>query len=143
MCCLILPLPLLQQVGHFQLTHVVRMNNLMTVKVNENTSINHEIRSPTAFVAEKMYLGNYPSEVTGIKTTIIEKKPYFKGIIQDVQISNGHDKKQIVEFFKGDFDTNSVERPPTIGKVTLIDVREGEVSDNTCKENPCKNGGST
>merc|ERR1712172_246641 len=50
--------------GNDHFIRVVRMNNSMMVKVNENTSINHEIPSPTAFVADKIYLGNYPKPET-------------------------------------------------------------------------------
>ena len=50
--------------GYRHFLRVVRMNNSMMVKVNETVSINHEIPSPTSFLAEKLYLGNYP--VAGI-----------------------------------------------------------------------------
>ncbi len=46
--------------GFRHFLRVVRMNNSMMVKVNETVSINHEIPSPTSFLAEKLYLGNFP-----------------------------------------------------------------------------------
>ncbi len=44
------------------------MNNSMMVKVNETVSINHEIPSPTAFSADKLYLGNFPTESADLFT---------------------------------------------------------------------------
>jgi len=125
-------------------------NVVFPVEDNDNNVISLVEQAPSNEFREPV--PNVPGGIVRAKRAtdgdnsleIWKNKPrsFFKGIIQDVQISNGHDKKQIVEFFKGDFDTNSVERPPTIGKVTLIGVKEGEVSDNTCKANPCENGGS-
>ena len=57
--------------GNSHFIRVVRMQNSMMVKVNENTSINHEIPSPTAFVAEKIYLGNYPKPGIHLPTTTV------------------------------------------------------------------------
>jgi protein crumbs len=189
--------------GNSHFIRVVRMQNSLMVKVNENTSINHEIPSPTDFVAEKIYLGNYPkpgihistttvtttttttttttpvttttttpatttqrvtaappvvteiiestvssaspaenavlveendqvqpviAQPSGIvkrsrrqaptapsetdATTLIVERPYFKGIIQDVQISNGQNVRRIVEFFKNDIGTIHILRKP-------------------------------
>ena len=198
--------------GNSHFIRVQRMQNSMMVKVNENTSINHEIPSPTAFVAEKIYLGNYPKpgihiptttvttttttttsttpvttttttpattttqrpvtaappvpvteiiestvssaspaenavlveendqfqpviaqQPSGIvkrsrrqaptalsetdATTLIVERPYFKGIIQDVQISDGLDVTRIVEFFKNDVDDFDG-KPEEIGKIS-------------------------
>ncbi|XP_071747876.1 protein crumbs isoform X2 [Lepeophtheirus salmonis] len=239
--------------GYRHFIRVVRMHNSMMVKVNETVSINHEIPSPTAFIAEKLYLGNLPDKDINVEsetpdnlnttttttttissvivslssvlpptdqttqsnfnpfsseestsefavsssapttlpesntetttTTVIPltesvdsslkevrrkrdtedsteeleanenslinsdnpvlsnpKPTFFKGIIQDIQISDGKNKKKIVELFDFKF-TEIVNRPPSIGDVRLIDVMEGIVSDDTCKENPCENGG--
>ena len=45
--------------GYRHFIRVVRMNNSMMVKVNETTSINHEIPSPTEFRADALYLGTF------------------------------------------------------------------------------------
>ena len=71
----------------------------------------------------------------------------FKGVIQDVQISDGRNVTRIVEFFDLDFSSESeggeVSRPPAIGRVSLFQVRKGVVSDDTCSpEDPCRNGGA-
>ena len=54
--------------GNRHFIRVVRMNNSMMVKVNETVSINHEIPSPTAFNADKLYLGNFPTESADLFT---------------------------------------------------------------------------
>ena len=55
--------------GYRHFIKVFRENNAMRVMVNESVSINHEIPSPTAFVAQKLYLGNYPNEEVLSTTT--------------------------------------------------------------------------
>lgn len=55
--------------GHRHFLRVVRMTNSMMVKVNETVSINHEIPSPTGFLGEKLYLGNWPTEAQLTTTT--------------------------------------------------------------------------
>ena len=50
-------------------------------------------------------------------TTLIVERPYFKGIIQDVQISDGLDVTRIVEFFKNDVDDFDG-KPEEIGKIS-------------------------
>ena len=61
----------------------------------------------------------------------------FKGIIQNVQISNLKGLEKIVVFF-----ANDVPKPlESIGEVELEEVLEGEVSDDTCRVNPCSNNG--
>lgn len=64
--------------------------------------------------------------------------PRFKGIIQNVQISNLKGVEKIVVFF----DSNNVSKPlESIGEVELVDVLEGEVSDDACRVQPCNNNG--
>ena len=69
------------------------------------------------------------------------KVPYFKGVIQDVQISNGGEEVRIIELFNDNFDV-TVEKPESIGKVQLMAVEQGVVSDDACAVNPCENGGT-
>jgi len=47
----------------------------MMVKVNETVSINHEIPSPTAFMAEKLYLGNFPTDSADVFTPQSSPRP--------------------------------------------------------------------
>ena len=47
---------------------------------------------------------------------------------------------RIVELFRLDF--NDVVKPQSVGEVHLINVKQGVVSDNNCRSDPCMNGGS-
>ena len=71
-------------------------------------------------------------------------KLFFKGIIQDVQISNGDKRNsRIVELFEQEFDAKTnLNLPLSVGPVQWHNIKEGEISDNTCKTNPCKNNGT-
>jgi protein crumbs len=216
--------------GNRHFIRVVRMNNSLMVKVNETVSINHEIPSPAAFVAQRLYLGNYPDEnvltttttTTTPATTTVEdvstqrflpgpptssisprqlnvgeslaftttttqpsttldvnsttetssdkeedntlfeqdivrfrraldvgdlaindvevNSPYFKGVIQDVQVSDGGNVTRIVDLFVDSYDVE-VRKPGSIGSVRLVSVVKGVVSDDTCAINPCQHGG--
>ena len=255
--------------GYRHFIRVARMKNSMMVIVNETVSINHEIPSPNAFTAQKLYLGNYPdlatitttttttttststtqlvstqrfsppatsqlsttskpssisprrldsvvqrvtttteannpaaaaaaaaAAATGanngifdeadmlvdnteeveeaasdfssgngivrrqrkrrsaiveaeelvednrIETENVKKVPYFKGVIQDVQIRNGREEVRIIELFNDNFDSVTVQKPESIGKVQLMAVEQGVVSDDACAVNPCQNGGT-
>ena len=69
-----------------------------------------------------------------------EEITYFKGVIQDVQLSNGRLKTKIVKLFELDFaeDVNVAE---SLGDVTALEIKQGVVSDDTCRINPCENDG--
>lgn len=66
---------------------------------------------------------------------------HFKGIIQDVQISNGS-RTMIVEFFP--LQVSDLAMPQSFGTVSFDNstILEGVVSDNTCLSNPCKHNGT-
>ena len=55
--------------GYRHFIQVGRKKNAIMVKVNETDYINHEIPAPTAFTAQKLYLGNYPDLSIITKTT--------------------------------------------------------------------------
>ena len=71
----------------------------------------------------------------------VDSPTRFKGIIQDVQLSDGQNRVKIVEMFKQDFGKVKVSKPPPVGIVTTVNVQMGVVSDDTCRNNPCLNGG--
>lgn len=66
---------------------------------------------------------------------------HFKGIIQDVQISNGS-KNMVVEFFP--LKVSDLNIPMSFGTVNFDNstVLEGVLSDNSCKINPCQHNGT-
>ena len=72
------------------------------------------------------------------------KKKFFKGIIQDVQITNGDKHNiRIVELFEQDFEeTTGLEVPRKVGEAKVHHIKKGEISDETCNINPCVHGGT-
>jgi len=69
-----------------------------------------------------------------------EELTFFKGVIQDVQLSNGSGVNKIVKMFELDFAENVIVEE-SLGEVTSLEIKKGVVSDNTCRVNPCLNGG--
>ena len=65
---------------------------------------------------------------------------FFKGVIQDVQLSNGANVKRIVKLYELDF-AEQVDVEQSLGRVTAVAIKKGVVSDNTCRTNPCQNDG--
>ena len=57
--------------GDSHFIQVERKQNSLMVKVNTNTSINQEIPTHTDFVAQKIYLGNYPKPGIHFPTTTV------------------------------------------------------------------------
>lgn len=110
--------------------------------------------------AQVMYLGGQPQtrsvrqtneNVLPVKTDITPptasaaitsavNNVNFKGIIQDVQISNGS-STMVVEFFP--LEASDIEIPMPFGTVTFdkATVLPGVKSDNSCKVNPCHHNG--
>ena len=70
-------------------------------------------------------------------------KKFFKGIIQDVQITNGDKRNiRIVELFEQTFETPiELELPKKVGTARTHSILEGEISDQTCIRNPCQHDG--
>ena len=67
---------------------------------------------------------------------------FYKIDISSFQISNGGNVTRIVELFRLDFDDVIKVKPQSIGEVHLINVKQGVISDNTCRSDPCLNGGT-
>ena len=65
----------------------------------------------------------------------------FKGIIQDVQISNGIET-MVVEFFP--LKANDIPTPIQFGNVTFDNdkILKGVISDNVCVSSPCDHNGT-
>ena len=64
------------------------------------------------------------------------KESYFKGVIEDVRLGDGETEK-IVNFYELQIDAEE----SSLGFVDVKYIKEGVVSDNACRENPCQNGG--
>jgi len=67
-------------------------------------------------------------------------KEFFKGVIQDVRLSNGNTVTKIVNLFEVEY-AEEVEIEPSLGEVATHKILEGMQSDDTCRVNPCQNDG--
>lgn len=74
-------------------------------------------------------------------SAVDDQQPYFKGIIQDVQVSNGS-HAMTVELYP--LNEEGLQLPPPFGEVTIDggSVLKGEVSDDLCRSAPCAHGAS-
>lgn len=93
-------------------------------QATDTTSSKFELATPTA-----------PASVTSSLSNV-----NFKGIIQDVQISNGS-SVMVVEFFP--ISAIDLSIPPPFGNVSFDRslVLEGVVSDDLCRSDPCNHNG--
>lgn len=133
---------------------------MVQVKLNGTEYFRKTISATGTLDAQKLILGGHPQtrfvrqtneNMAAAKmdpalptapasiTTILGNVP-FKGIIQDVQISNGS-STMIVEFFP--LEAPDLDIPPSFGNVSFDrnTVLEGVVSDDSCRINPCNHSG--
>ncbi|XP_023158448.1 protein crumbs isoform X2 [Ceratitis capitata] len=140
--------------GYNHLIEVVRNQTLVQVKLNGTEYFRKTLSSTGLLDAQVLFLGGPPvGEQTQAPTTTgtdltpsapeenvinneIDEKDYFKGIIQDVKVSNGS-HTMIVELYPLNVDEPL---PPPFGVVTIdrTSVLQGEVTDDLCRKNPCK-----
>lgn len=86
-------------------------------------------------------IGTTNSEGFGIHSgehkSTISSEDYFKGIIQDVKVSNGS-HNMIVELYP--LEEEDLALPPPFGTITIdrTAVLKGEVSDDLCRKKPCQ-----
>ncbi|CAG4927754.1 unnamed protein product [Colias eurytheme] len=128
--------------GHLHLIQVVRNSTLVQVKLNGTEYFRKSISAAKQLDAQVLYLGGPPTPVFPEATNSTPPYPeaddaeYFKGVIQDVQISNGVNVT-VVEFFP--LRAEGVVLPPPFGEVELDPqgVLRGVVSDDVCASTPC------
>ncbi|XP_069963928.1 protein crumbs isoform X3 [Bactrocera oleae] len=141
--------------GYNHLIEVVRNQTLVQVKLNGTEYFRKTLSSTGLLDAQVLYLGGPPVGVqTQAPTTAgtdpaaatpeenvvnneVDEKDYFKGIIQDVKVSNGS-HTMIVELYP--LNEDDLLLPPSFGVVTIdrTSVLKGEVTDDLCRKNPCK-----
>ncbi|KAL0896197.1 hypothetical protein ABMA27_012140 [Loxostege sticticalis] len=82
-----------------------------------------------------------PAAMTAAQPDAVDDSAYFKGVIQDVQVSNGVNVT-IVEFFP--LQVPGLALPPPFGEVSLdpAGVLAGVVSDDACASRPCQHNAS-
>ncbi|CAG0888949.1 unnamed protein product [Cyprideis torosa] len=130
--------------GHQQLIRVVRHNERLSISVNGSVLSNTSIPVTRPLEAEIMHLGNMPSSSRRVKRQVVSvSAPPLKGTLQDVRLGSDGEFFE-VEFFGLDDD---VRPPPDLtllrrDVVTVVDVLRGSIQDNTCRHDPCVNGGS-
>ncbi|XP_075227942.1 cell polarity complex component crumbs isoform X2 [Lycorma delicatula] len=136
--------------GYSHLIQVVRNVTLVQVKINSTEYFRKTISANGKLDLQVLYLGGFPPnntrsarharQVTVDSTTYSPASSGFKGIIQDVQVSNGS-YVMVVEFFPLILD--DLVLPSALGVVSFDHnaVLEGTVSDDTCASNPCQHDG--
>ncbi|XP_050532124.1 protein crumbs isoform X2 [Daktulosphaira vitifoliae] len=156
--------------GHNHLIQVVRNITLVQVKINGTEYFRKTISATGQLDVQVLYLGGFPSSKPirprDIPETLVtldnilprpntierhirqttadkfENIPHFKGIIQDVQISNGS-YTMVVEFYPLSVQNKDLVVPKAFGTVSFNqdEVLEGILSDDACRSNPCQNDG--
>ena len=106
-----------------------------TAPLQSNPSTSVQLTSPETSSVDTLSRGRREIAETS--------KQFFKGIIQDVQITNGDKQNiRIVELFTQEFiDTPDLELPLPVGPAQAHEVKQGEISDETCRINPCIHDG--
>ncbi|KAI5637364.1 EGF-like domain-containing protein [Phthorimaea operculella] len=152
--------------GHLHLIQVVRNSTLVQVKLNGTEYFRKSISAAKVLDAQVLYLGGPPpampppadttplpppsastapaapgAPVTTSPAPPAPREPddadYFKGVIQDVQVSNGVNVT-VVQFFP--LEVPGLVLPPPFGEVSLdpAGVLQGVVSDDACASQPCQ-----
>lgn len=122
--------------GYNHLIEVIRNSTLVQVKLNGTEYFRKTLSSTGQLNAQVLYLGGPPT--SPLMELDPEDRDYFKGIIQDVQVSNGS-HAMMVELYPIDAEEGLV-LPPPFGKVSINteSVLKGEVSDDLCRTRPCE-----
>ncbi|XP_061505186.1 protein crumbs isoform X1 [Anopheles gambiae] len=126
--------------GYLHLIEVIRNSTLIQVKLNGTEYFRKTLSTSGQLNAQVLYLGGPPPNADTINSLYKDdsEKQYFKGIIQDVQVSNGS-HAMIVELYPLGNETEGLELPAPFGQVTIdrTSVLEGIVSDDLCRSQPC------
>ncbi|XP_076303298.1 cell polarity complex component crumbs isoform X3 [Lasioglossum baleicum] len=134
--------------GNNHLIQVIRNVTLVQVKINGTEYFRKTISASGQLNVTVLYLGGLPQASRYIRQVDnrqieVPQAPQvnFKGIIQDVQISNGSDT-MVVQFFP--LEANDIPALIQFGNVTFDNdkVLKGVVSDNVCVSNPCNHNGT-
>lgn len=125
--------------GYTHLLQVIRNLTLVQVKINGTEYFRKTLSTTGQLDAEVLYLGGLPISLldTDALTPDEQNKTFFKGIIQDVHVSNGL-QSMIVELFP--LNDPSLKLPQSFGQVSFDEtsILRGEVSDDACRDKPCQ-----
>lgn len=141
--------------GEPHLLHVQRINSDVAVYVDNILVLNTSLVFGGSLDAQVLYLGGIPDDpssrnsdgtlsrskrqlgVSNFTTTVT--RPHFKGTLQDIRLSNGTETRLIQPFPLQNI-TDNVLPGEDLDDVQNHNVLEGTVSDNTCDDQPCRNG---
>ncbi|XP_060651091.1 protein crumbs isoform X4 [Drosophila nasuta] len=145
--------------GYNHLIEVVRNQTLVQVKLNGTEYFRKTLSTTGLLDAQVLYLGgpaptresllpastepgvdesSLATSNAAISKELEDSKDYFKGIIQDVKVSNGS-LNMIVEMYPLNVtDVNVNAKPFGVVSIDRASVLPGEVSDDLCRKNPCK-----
>lgn len=120
--------------GYTHLIQIIRNLTLIQVKLNGTEYFRKTISSTGQLDAQVLYLGGPPP-----LTNSSGELDFFKGIIQDVKVSNGS-QLMIIELYP--LNELELDLPPPFGDVDIIpnSILPGEVSDDLCRNEPCLHG---
>ncbi|XP_063224864.1 protein crumbs isoform X2 [Bacillus rossius redtenbacheri] len=134
--------------GNNHLIQVVRNITLVEVKINGTEFFRKTVITSGQLNVQVLYLGGVPAVVRHTRQAMesVAMRVYrptginFKGVIQDVEISNGS-HLMFVEFFPLQLEGVTM---PSFGVVSFDadTVLEGVVSDDACQSNPCLHNGT-
>lgn len=145
--------------GYNHLIEISRNVTLVQVKLNGTEYFRKTIGANGQLDVQTLYLGGLPQISRPVRQADLINAPSqsqsnsphraelnlgvanYKGIIQDVQISNGT-RTMIVEFFA--LKKPDLEVPMSFGDVYYENgsILEGIISDDMCRINPCQNNGT-
>lgn len=121
--------------GYTHLIQIIRNLTLIQVKLNGTEYFRKTISSTGLLDAQVLYLGGPPPSANGSGGDL----DHFKGIIQDVKVSNGS-QLMIIELYP--LNELELDLPPSFGDVDIQpnSTLPGEVSDDLCRNEPCLHG---
>ncbi|XP_011155251.1 protein crumbs isoform X1 [Harpegnathos saltator] len=134
--------------GNNHLIQIVRNVTLIQVKINGTEYFRKTLSATGQLNVTVLYLGGLPQASRYIRQVDsrqldVQQTPQvnFKGVIQDVQISNGVET-MVVEFFP--LKAQDIPTLIQFGNVSFDHdkVLEGVISDNVCVSNPCNHNGT-
>ncbi|CAH1720705.1 unnamed protein product [Chironomus riparius] len=131
--------------GYNHLIEVIRNSTLVQVKLNGTEYFRKTLSTSGQLNAQVLFLGspapsNNPDD--NIDSKNVKEIDYFKGIIQDVQVSNGSHAMSVELYPLDTENEEELNLPPPFGIVTIDrdSVLKGEVSDDLCRNMPCMHG---
>lgn len=130
--------------GYIHLLQVIRNQTLVQVKINGTEYFRKTLSSVGPLDAETVYLGGPHSKDDDTENEVLKmnEKDFFKGIIQDIQISNGS-QSMIVEIFPLQDRNLGVPKRLGFAAFDTTSILPGEVSDDLCRHEPCVVDGAT